>query len=53
MKESEIRTGAKALALRIITGCDEMYTHKGRAVLVNKIIRRMLVKSIHTAKSNG
>ena len=39
MKESELRTRAKALALHTITVCDEVDTRKGRGVLVNQIIR--------------
>ena len=39
MKDSELRTRAKALALRIITVCYEVDTRKGRGVLVNQIVR--------------
>jgi four helix bundle protein len=39
MKDSELRTRAKALALHIITVCDEVDTRKGRGVLVNQIVR--------------
>lgn len=39
MKDSELRTRAKALALRIIAVCDEIDTRKGRGVLVNQITR--------------
>ena len=39
MKDSELRTRAKALALHIIAICDEVDTRKGRSVLVNQIIR--------------
>lgn len=39
MKESELRTRAKMLALHIIAVCDEVDTRKGRSVLVNQIIR--------------
>ena len=39
MKDSELRTRAKALALHIIAVCDEMDTRKGRGVLVNQIVR--------------
>ena len=39
MKDSELRTRAKALALHIIAVCDEIDTKKGRGVLVNQIIR--------------
>ena len=35
MKDSELRTRAKALALHIIAVCDEVDTRKGRVVLVN------------------
>ena len=44
MKDSELRTRVKALALRIIAVCDEVDTRKGRGVLV---------KSITTAKGNN
>jgi len=46
MKDSELRTRAKSLALRVIAICDDIDTRKGRGV-----IRRMLVKSINTAKN--
>lgn len=39
MKDSELRTRAKALALHVISACDEVDTRKGRGVLVNQIIR--------------
>ena len=39
MKDSELRTRAKALALHIIAICDNIDTRKGRGVLVNQIIR--------------
>lgn len=39
MKDSELCTRAKVLALHIITVCDEMDTRKGRGVLVNQIVR--------------
>ena len=39
MKDSELRTRAKALALHIISACDEVDTRKGRGVLVNQIVR--------------
>ena len=39
MKDSELRTRAKALALHIIAVCDEIDTRKGRGVLVNQIVR--------------
>ena len=39
MKDSEMRTRAKALALHIIAVCDEIDTRKGRGVLVNQIVR--------------
>lgn len=39
MKESELRTRAKALALSVITVCDQVDTHRGRGVLVNQIVR--------------
>ena len=39
MKESKLRIKAKALALHIISVCDEVDTRKGRGVLVNQIVR--------------
>ncbi len=42
MKESELRTRAKALALHVIAVCDDVETRKGRGVLA---------KSITTAKN--
>ena len=39
MKDSELRTRAKSLALHIISVCDEVDTRKGRSVLVNQIVR--------------
>lgn len=39
MKDSELRTRAKALALHLIAVCDEVDTRKGRGVLVNQIVR--------------
>ena len=39
MKDSELRTRAKALALHIIEICDEVDTRKGRSVLINQLIR--------------
>jgi len=39
MKESEIRTRSKKLAVRIIEICDEIDTRKGRDILVKQIIR--------------
>lgn len=39
MKDSELRTRAKKLALNVISVCDETDTRKGRSVLVNQIIR--------------
>ena len=39
MKDSELRTRAKTLALHIISVCDAVDTRKGRSVLVNQIIR--------------
>lgn len=51
MKDSELRTRAKALALRIISVCDEIDTRKGRGVLVNQIIRSVtsIGANIHEA----
>ncbi len=39
MKNSELRTRAKAFALNIITVCDNIDTRNGRSVLINQIIR--------------
>ena len=39
MKDSELRTKAKSLALNIISICDNIDTKKGRGVLINQIIR--------------
>ena len=39
MKESELRTRAKNLGLKIISMCDNIDSRKGRSVLVNQIIR--------------
>ena len=39
MKDSELRTRAKSLALHIISTCDEIDTRKGRSVLVNQVVK--------------
>ena len=39
MKESEIRSRAKTLAVNIFKICDEIETGKGRSVLINQIVR--------------
>ncbi len=39
MRDSELRTRAKALALHVIAVCDEVDTRKGRGVLVNQVVR--------------
>lgn len=39
MKESEVRTRAKELAINIIADCDKIDVRKGRGVLVNQIVR--------------
>ena len=39
MKDSELRTRAKSLALHVISVCDDVDTRKGRGVLVNQIVR--------------
>lgn len=39
MKDSELRTRAKELALKVISVCDTIDTKKGRGVLVNQITR--------------
>ena len=40
MKDSELRTRAKILALSVISVCDNIDTRKGRGVLINQITRR-------------
>ena len=51
MKNSELRSRAKALALHIIAICDKIDTRKGRGVLVNQITRSAtsLGANIHEA----
>ena len=39
MKDSELRTRSKSLAIHIIAVCDTVDTKKGRGVLVNQIVR--------------
>ncbi len=39
MKDSELRTRAKTLALNVIAICDEIDARRGRSVLINQIIR--------------
>ena len=39
MKDSQLQTRAKTLALNVITVCDTIDTRKGRGVLVNQITR--------------
>lgn len=39
MKDSELRTRAKALALRVIAVCDKIDARKGRGVIINQITR--------------
>ena len=39
MKDSELRTRAKALALKVISVCDTVDSKKGRGVLINQIVR--------------
>ena len=39
MKDSELRSRAKTLALHVIAICDTVDTRKGRGVLVNQITR--------------
>ena len=39
MKDSELRTRAKNLALKVISVCDTIDTRKGRGVLANQITR--------------
>ena len=39
MKDSELRTRATQLALKVISVCDTIDTKKGRGVLVNQITR--------------
>ena len=51
MKDSELRTRAKTLALKIISMCDNVDTKKGRGVLVNQITRSVtsIGANIHEA----
>ena len=51
MKDSELRTKGKALALHIIAVCDDVDTRKGRGVLVNQIVRSVtsIGANIHEA----
>lgn len=39
MKDSELRTRAKELALKVISVCDTVDSKKGRGVLINQIVR--------------
>ena len=39
MKDSELRSRSKTLALKVIAICDSVDTKKGRGVLVNQITR--------------
>lgn len=39
MKDSELRSRAKTLALKVISICDNVDTRKGRGVLINQITR--------------
>ncbi len=39
MKDSELRTRAKTLALKVLSICGNVDTRKGRGVLVNQITR--------------
>lgn len=39
MKDSELRTRSKSLALHVITVCDGIDAKKGRSVLINQITR--------------
>ena len=39
MKESELRTRAKDLALHILLICEQIDSKKGRSVLINQIVR--------------
>ena len=51
MKDSELRTRAKELALKVISVCDKIDTKTGRGVLVNQIIRSstLIGANIHEA----
>ena len=53
MKDYELRTRAKTLALRVISVCDTIETRKGRGVLVNQIIRSVtsIGANIHEANN--
>ena len=52
MKDSELRTRAKELALKIISVCDAIDSKKGRGVLINQIIRSStsIGANIHESK---
>ena len=52
MKDSELRTRAKNLAIRIFSICDDIDTKKGRGVLVNQIVRSStsIGANIHESK---
>ena len=51
MKDSELRTRAKILALSVISVCDNIDTRKGRGVLINQITRSVtsIGANIHEA----
>ena len=52
MKDSELRTRAKDLALKIISVCDNIDIKKGRSVLVNQIIRSATSIGANLHKAN-
>ena len=52
MKDSELRTRVKDLALKIISVCDNIDTKKGRSVLVNQIIRSATSIGANLHKAN-
>ena len=52
MKDSELRTRAKNIALKIISVCDTIDTKKGRGVLVNQITRSATSISANIHEAN-
>ena len=52
MKESELRTRAKTLALHVIAVCDDIEPRKGRGVLVNQIVRSVTSVGANILEAN-
>ncbi len=52
MKDSELRTRVKNLALKVISVCDNVDTRKGRGVLVNQITRSATSIGANTHEAN-